>query len=543
MSSVLASFTVPSATSALTSYNNSVTTDVFTTSYTQNALSNVQDYAKSWYVNVAEYNDDHRLLEFHQRSSNFYVYAVNSDGSRGSTIRSWSITGSTPHMYHTQMINRNGLLTFHGVQRSALTYMHHLFCIRANDLSGSVIGPSTGYHTSTCDGHIMWYFNSGRKLTCAYNPNDTTNYSLTQGISGYSTTSSWNQYHTNNAENYRGGFAYIEASDELVLIWYLSNWIRMDRWTINRQSGTTPGNWTITKANSNSQMFQAQQLFGTWDLGSAGFWLITKEYGSNTYAIYKYNASTKVFDKKSNMPSAIGGQYERFGMGVDGDGNIQLSGLSPNSTSSIVKTRSTNDGSSWQSLGSVSNPSGYETWNTNYATTGDTEIWGFHSDSSGSQTGLRPFRRFSDQTATVTSASLTVFGDTEKITKQGDENNQAYRGNMEITNRTNGNVKLLTAGLWQNGDVVVSRVGGNTQTATKYLVINSVGSVTDISSTDPGYTTIGPGTAIDLTFPATFPSGNAPDTELASGAAMQVDVKATNSAASDTFTSNTVTPT
>lgn len=538
---VQATFTVPSATDALASYNNSVSTDVFTTPYTQNALSNIQDYGKSWYVNVAEYNDDHRLIEFHQRGSNFYIYAVNSNGSRGSQIRTWSIGGGTPYMQNTQMINRNGLLSFHGVQRTGFQNSHHRFLLRANDLNGTEIGPGTGYNTSTTDGHILWWFNSGRKLYATYNPNDTTNWSLTQGVSGYTSTDNWNQYHTNSAENYRGGFAYIEASDELVLVWYYSNWMRMDRWTINRQSGVEPGSWAVTKANSNTQKLQCNGLLGTWDLGSYGFWMIIKDQ-SSSYGIYKYNSSTKNIDKMSNMPSNIGGGYERFGMGVDASGNIQLSGLSNNGINTIAKARSTNGGSSWQATGTVSNPSGYETWNTNYASTGDTEIWGFVSESSSSQTGLRPFRKFSDQSATVTPSSLNVFGDTEKITKQGDEDNLDYKGTMEITNRTNGNIKLQTAGLWQNGDVVVSRVGGNTQSATKYLVLDSVGNVTNISSADPGFTTIGPGTEIDLTFPATFPSGDAPDTELPAGAAIQVEVEATNSVASDTYTSSSVIP-
>ena len=78
--------------------------------------------------------------------------------------------------------------------------------------------------------------------------------------------------------------------------------------------------------------------------------------------------------------------------------------------------------------------------------------------------------------------------------------------------------------------------------ATKYLVISSTGNVTGYQGSDPGYVEISPGTAIDLTFPATFPSGNAPDDELAAGTVMQVTGKATNVSASDTFTSNQVTP-
>ena len=135
-----------------------------------------------------------------------------------------------------------------------------------------------------------------------------------------------------------------------------------------------------------------------------------------------------------------------------------------------------------------------------------------------------------------------MFGNVESITKLGDEANPAYRGRLEITNRANGTIKLLTSGLWQDGDVVVSRTGGLSQTATKYLVLDSVGNVTDVSSADPGFQTIGPGTEIDLTFPATLPSGSTPDEELPAGASIQVEVEATNSVASDTYTSGTIIP-
>ena len=36
---------------------------------------------------------------------------------------------------------------------------------------------------------------------------------------------------------------------------------------------------------------------------------------------------------------------------------------------------------------------------------------------------------------------------------------------------------------------------------------------------------MGPGTEIDLTFPATFPSGSTPDEEIAAGASIQVEVE------------------
>ena len=82
-----------------------------------------------------------------------------------------------------------------------------------------------------------------------------------------------------------------------------------------------------------------------------------------------------------------------------------------------------------------------------------------------------------------------------------------------------------------------------TQSSTKYLVIGATGNISGYQGADPGFVTQSTATDIDLTFPSTFPSGNAPDDELAAGTVMQVTAKATNSSGSNTFSSNQVTPT
>ena len=92
------------------------------------------------------------------------------------------------------------------------------------------------------------------------------------------------------------------------------------------------------------------------------------------------------------------------------------------------------------------------------------------------------------------------------------------------------------------GQTMETLASTGSSSATKYLVISSTGNITGYQGSDPGFVEISPGTNIDLTFPATFPSGNAPDDELAAGTVMQVTGKATNTSASDTFNSNQVTP-
>ena len=74
-----------------------------------------------------------------------------------------------------------------------------------------------------------------------------------------------------------------------------------------------------------------------------------------------------------------------------------------------------------------------------------------------------------------------------------------------------------------------------------YTVVDNAGAVSDLQSTDPGFVSQ-TGTPVSLTFPATFPSGNAPDADLPAGTTLTVEVNATNASGSDSATSNTVTP-
>jgi hypothetical protein len=79
-----------------------------------------------------------------------------------------------------------------------------------------------------------------------------------------------------------------------------------------------------------------------------------------------------------------------------------------------------------------------------------------------------------------------------------------------------------------------------------YCKLDAAGAVSDLQSADPGFTAwtpagTGPYTG-NVTFPATLPSGAAPDTDLPAGTTITVEVQATNTAGTDSATSNTVTP-
>ena len=86
----------------------------------------------------------------------------------------------------------------------------------------------------------------------------------------------------------------------------------------------------------------------------------------------------------------------------------------------------------------------------------------------------------------------------------------------------------------------VSYFGGNI--STMYAQINSSGTVTDLSTSDPGFTNVGYLLDNTITFPATLPSGNTPDVELPSGTTIKVDAQFTNSQGTVSATSNTLTP-
>jgi hypothetical protein len=75
-----------------------------------------------------------------------------------------------------------------------------------------------------------------------------------------------------------------------------------------------------------------------------------------------------------------------------------------------------------------------------------------------------------------------------------------------------------------------------------YLKFNAAGAVSDLQSADPGYVQTTNQNTPKLTFPATFPSGKAPDEELPSGTTITVEAQATNVAGTVTKISNIITP-
>ena len=86
----------------------------------------------------------------------------------------------------------------------------------------------------------------------------------------------------------------------------------------------------------------------------------------------------------------------------------------------------------------------------------------------------------------------------------------------------------------------VSYFGGSQ--ATLYAVLSGAGAVTDLVGSDPGFVNLGYAANNTISFPATLPSGNAPDIELPAGTTIQATVEFANSQGTVTADSNTLTP-
>ncbi len=77
-----------------------------------------------------------------------------------------------------------------------------------------------------------------------------------------------------------------------------------------------------------------------------------------------------------------------------------------------------------------------------------------------------------------------------------------------------------------------------------YCVMNANGQISDLASTDPGYTNMDSTSLSQVfTFPPVFPTGETPDEALPTGTTVVADVKAENSSGQSTATTNVVTPT
>lgn len=220
---------------------------------------------------------------------------------------------------------------------------------------------------------------------------------------------------------------------------------------------------------------------------------------------------------------------------IESDGRYLYIIASISTTRHVLRTA--NNGGSWTSIGSVT-PGG-AAWDMSF---GGGRIGLAVQNSSNHvkvTTGVYG-------TQTLTLSSNTNLGGLGNINVNDVVRKSGTSEYAKVTaiNTNTPSITISAPPTINNGDTLTSVLpSGSAQETTKYLSINSSGDVSDLLSTDPGFVDYGPGTEVTLSFPATFPTGNAPDVELPAGASIRAEIRAVNDAATDTELSNIVTPT
>jgi hypothetical protein len=140
---------------------------------------------------------------------------------------------------------------------------------------------------------------------------------------------------------------------------------------------------------------------------------------------------------------------------------------------------------------------------------------------------------------------LTAFANGDAITEVGNGDN----GKGAVREVSSDGLSLILSSVatgWDIGSAVKGPLKAAGPNVKLYCKLNAAGAVSDLQSVDPGFTAwtpagTGPYTGT-VTWPALLPSGNAPDADLPAGTTITVEVEASNTAGTDTATSNTITP-
>ena len=408
----------------------------------------------------------------------------------------------------------------------------------ADDPSNTLIS-DTGHMYCTDGNTIIKFIRSGNNLSTELGT--FTNGAYNSGTAGSPTYQPAQTPFTSHQE---GFIFYDTVNSNIVIAAYSSSGTSID---VKTAAYTSTGNGTATMQSyvtNGSYGNNISRIRGAYDFGVNGQYLIIETSDSTQiYDLYKWNTVTQQLDRKGQLPQAS--NDNRIGLAIY-NGVLYYSAHGSNIFLSLYKSNS--DGALWTLLRSDqyswNNQDGYQWYSYGLAIGLNIKLFGLRVGS-GSVTNRDWLLhiKVSDQTATITTASnLSSWANTESIAKLGDEDNADYRGVIANINYSTGSFKLITAGEWSVGDTVVSTTRTSSNSVTKYLTIDSVGNVTDLASSDPGYVDQGLGNTHTLSFPATFTSGDAPDTELPEGTSLQVQLRASNSSGTDTAISNAVTP-
>ena len=396
---------------------------------------------------------------------------------------------------------------------------------------------SSGYNDPggafTSDGEVLYYItgvNSTQGLELQILNKDLTSTSPINSfdsfVSGTLTVDFLTSFSSYNAE--QANIAYDEVSDKIIITGEKASTTATVTFDIDRTVGISLNRLTnkqeVTTDSTDVSALVSDGAYGVY------------RYNQNR-SLQKWNHTTNSWDTKWLSPT-----YQQFqNLPYIRDG--YMIGCFRDASNHFNIVQSQDSGSSWSVM--VSNvhqgSTGDDTW---YAALGFGQLVtsGYRSSGSPYMYTTR-FRQQITQAATTTAGALSTWGEREPIALSGHEDDQTKWGNISNLNSANGTFNINSNYSFSTGDVIVSRSQStSSSSSTRYLVINSVGQVTDIASTDPGFIQQGPGLSHDLTFPATFPSGNSPDFELPVGTVLQAEIQATNSSGSDSYTSNSITP-
>lgn len=339
---------------------------------------------------------------------------------------------------------------------------------------------------------------------------------------------SWSSFTYNTACDFNGKLFYVWSAGSS------GKWAQIS----TDASGWTNGGTISTSGSTNGSTTN-------WDTPQHVFVHKNTVFLMANYKLFKYDSSSNTWSQITYSGWASSGTNIFQTMQDDTYIYVQSN---PGSTTNIRWWRSNNLGVTW-----VQDMLGYGYGESYYANAGNPQNmgggrlqafgWDVCAANYNSNWGYT-FNSKQFNQVTVTFASNSQLsninpGDFMRVTGETDVREYAY------VTAVNASSSTLTLNMNTNptaGQTMETLASTGSTSATKYLVISSTGNVTGYQGSDPGFVEISPGTAIDLTFPATFASGNAPDDEFATGTVMQVTGKATNSAASDTFNSNQVTP-
>ena len=207
-----------------------------------------------------------------------------------------------------------------------------------------------------------------------------------------------------------------------------------------------------------------------------------------------------------------------------------------NSSNSYIMLQSNNFGSTWTLYDNLESNTSWR-----HIMYGNNKVLVHNTIRSDTNTPSFKYAKLRTQSITVesTGGDYSQFNVGDLI-KPSNSNDAEDQGVIESISGTTFGVDSQY--LYKVGDVIEAINTTGTAVSTRFLIIDVTGSVTSTQGSDPGFTQLGPGSTQQITFPATFPTGNSPDVELPAGTTLQVEIEATNSSASDTYPSNIITP-